>query len=179
MTGSFMTQTRGGPLPRWPLQPVYQVEVELERARWEEIESLTGMLTGAERLTPGYFVDPDWSIRDLIGHLGLWFVESRRRLVDIAANAYAPREIDVDESNAAMLDELHDLPWDVVWERASGARIWMLEAWLDLRDPDDAASEWIRKAGSEHYGEHLPRLRAWVASLMDLRSEPPIDERDP
>jgi hypothetical protein len=179
MTDLNTTEPVGTAIPRWSLEPAYLVEVQLERARWEEIESLTLMLTDAERHMPGYFVDPDWSITDMIGHFGMWFVEGRRRLLDIAAHDYVPRAIDIDASNAATLREVHDQSWDAVWSRTSNARIWMLEAWLELRQPDEAASEWIRKAGAEHYGEHLPRLRAWVAALMALRAAPPADERDP
>jgi len=36
----------------------------------------------------------------------------------------------------------------------------------------------VRKAGAEHYGEHLPRLRAWVAQLIEIRTRPPSDEWD-
>ena len=32
-------------------------------------------------------------------------------------------------------------------------------------DPPEEATWWIRKAGAEHYAEHLPRLREWVAEL--------------
>ena len=46
----------------------------------------------------------------------------------------------------------------------------MLEAWFALREPDEAANRWVRKAGAEHYGEHLGPLRAWVAEVIDLRS---------
>jgi hypothetical protein len=28
----------------------------------------------------------------------------------------------------------------------------------------------IRKAGSEHYAEHLPRLRKWVSEIRDERA---------
>ena len=56
------------------------------------------------------------------------------------------------------------------------ARAWMLEAWFGLRGPDESANQWIRKAGAEHYGEHLSRLRDWVAELVDLRNRPVVDE---
>jgi hypothetical protein len=37
----------------------------------------------------------------------------------------------------------------------------------------------VRKAGAEHYGEHLSRFRDWVAEVIDLRTRPKVDERDP
>ena len=40
------------------------------------------------------------------------------------------------------------------------------EAWHRLHDVIDRitpeAAYWVRKAGPEHYAEHLPRLEAWV-----------------
>jgi hypothetical protein len=153
-------------------------EIDLERARWAEITALTDMLTPGERLAPGYFSDPDWSVKDLVAHLGMWLAESRTRLIDIAARAYEPHDVDIDHRNADALAALEDEPWDTVWTQANGARAWMLQAWFALREPPDAAIQWVRKAGAEHYGEHLDRLRTWVAELIDLRTRP-VDERDP
>ena len=166
--------------PAWPaFDQSLIAEIDLERARWAEITALTEMLTPGERLAPGYFVDPDWSAKDLIAHLGMWLTEAETQLINIAANSYEPHEFDADRRNAATLAALKDQPWDVVWTQATGARIWMLQAWFALREPPDAAIQWVRKAGAEHYGEHLDRLRAWVAELIDLRTRPPVDERDP
>jgi hypothetical protein len=41
----------------------------------------------------------------------------------------------------------------------------MLGAWGAIDDGTQDADAWIRKAGPEHYAEHLPRLREWVAEL--------------
>jgi hypothetical protein len=41
----------------------------------------------------------------------------------------------------------------------------MRHAVLELNDPSQEATWWIAKAGPEHYAEHLPRLREWVAEL--------------
>jgi hypothetical protein len=87
-----------------------------------------------------------------------------------------PHEVDIEGQNAATLAATRDEPWDEVWTRTNGARAWMLEAWFELRGPDEAANQWIRKAGAEHYGEHLSRLRDWVAEVVDLRTRPKIDE---
>ncbi len=166
--------------PAWPaFDQSLIAEIEIERARWAEITALTNLLTPGERLAPGYFVDPDWSAKDLIAHLGMWLTEAETQLINIAANSYEPHEFDADRRSTATLAALKDEPWDVVWTQANGARIWMLQAWFALREPDDAADRWVRKAGAEHYGEHLGRLRAWVAELIDLRTRPPVDERDP
>jgi hypothetical protein len=138
----------------WPLPPERLAEVELERAAWSEIIALTERLTSDERRAPGYFLDPPWSVKDLLGHLAAWHAEAREQLLDIGAKAYLPHDSDVDRRNTEILRRLRDQPWDSVREQATGARAWMLEAWYGLHDPDDDAAEWVRKAGAEHYAEH-------------------------
>ena len=160
----------------WRVEEAHSAEVELERARWETISALVGLLSEDERLAPGYYRDPDWSIKDLIAHLGAWLAEARVQLLDIGARSYVPHEVDVEARNAATLAAAKAEPWDRVWARTKGASIWMLEAWFALREPNDAANQWVRKAGAEHYGEHLDRLRDWVAEVIDLRTRPQVDE---
>ncbi len=58
-----------------------------------------------------------------------------------------------------------DVPFDVVKAQASAARNRMLEEWGALEEITPDAETWIRKSGPEHYGEHLPRLREWVAEV--------------
>ncbi|HEU4671790.1 MAG TPA: hypothetical protein VFS32_02715 [Candidatus Limnocylindrales bacterium] len=163
----------------WPIPPERMAEVDLEKAAWTEISELIAMLTPQERLAPGYFVDPVWSVKDLVGHIRAWQVEARQQLIDIGARSYRPRDIDIDDRNAEVLHALRGEPWERVWDRAVAARSWFLEAWFQLREPDDVAAQWVRKAGAEHYAEHLPRLRVWVSELIGLRVRPPLDERDP
>ena len=160
----------------WRVEESYAAEVELERARWEMITALVGLLTEEERSAPGYYPDSGWSVKDMIGHLGLWMTEARVQLLDIAARSYVPHEAEIDARNAAIVAATHSEPWGRVWERTTGARAWMLEAWFGLSAPDEAANQWIRKAGAEHYGEHVSRLRDWVAELIDLRTRPVVDE---
>jgi hypothetical protein len=160
----------------WRLEEAHAAEVELERARWKAITAFVDLLTANERLAPGYYSDPSWSVKDLIAHLGAWMAEARAQLLDIAAHSYVPHEVDVDARNAATLADSNAEPWEGVWDRTVGARAWMLEAWFALAGPDEAANQWIRKPGAEHYGEHLSRLRDWVAELVDLRTRPVVDE---
>jgi hypothetical protein len=160
----------------WRVEEAHAAEVELERARWKAITAFVDLLAPDERLAPGYYSDPSWSVKDLIAHLGAWMAEARVQLLDISARSYVPHEIDVEFRNAATLAATNGEPWDDVWARTIGARAWMLEAWFALAGPDEAANQWIRKAGAEHYGEHLSRLRDWVAEVIDLRNRPVVDE---
>ena len=102
--------------------------------------------------------------------------EARVQLIDISARSYVPHEVDVEARNAETLAFSKAEPWEDVWSQTIGARAWMLEAWFALAGPDEAANQWIRKAGAEHYGEHLSRLRDWVAEVIDLRNRPVVDE---
>jgi hypothetical protein len=163
----------------WRVEEAHAAEIELERARWKAITAFVELLSEDERQAPGYYGDPGWSVKDLIAHLGAWMAEARVQLLDIAARSYVPREAEINARNAATLAATREEPWDRVWAGTTGARAWMLEAWFGLSQPDEAANQWIRKAGAEHYGEHLSRLRDWVAELVELRTRPKVDERDP
>ena len=156
----------------WRVEESYAAEVELERSRWKAISALVGLLTEEERSVPGFYRDPDWSVKDMIAHLAAWMTEARVQLLDIAARSYVPHEPEIDARNAATLAATKTEPWDRVWA-------WMLEAWFGLSEPNEVANQWIRKAGAEHYGEHLSRLRDWVTELVELRTRPKVDERDP
>ncbi len=123
----------------------YHAELDLERERWTEIVDSCRSLSDVERLRPGYFRDPDWSVKDLVGHLGTWMAEAEIQLLRIEAGTY------VEEPTA--------------WAQAFSARAQMLTVWGRLRERTEAADRWVRKSGAEHYGEHLPRLRAWVVEL--------------
>ncbi|HYI66398.1 MAG TPA: hypothetical protein VEW95_05705 [Candidatus Limnocylindrales bacterium] len=156
----------------------YLAEVDLEHARWSEITALIHLLNPDERLAPGYFRDPDWTVKDLIAHLGAWLEEAANQLTNIAARSYEPHDVDIDARNGDVLAATRDQQWETVWTRAASARAYMLQHWFAQRAPSDVASWWVRKAGAEHYGEHLPPLRRWVAVLVDARTRPPSDEWD-
>ena len=166
----------GAPSLPWRVEEAHAAEVELERARWKAITAFVELLTADDLLAPGYYSDPSWSVKDLIAHLGAWMAEARVQLLDTSARSYVPHEVDIEARNAATLAATNGETWEHVWARTIGARAWMLEAWFELAGPDEAANQWIRKAGAEHYGEHLSRLRDWVAEVIDRRNRPKVDE---
>jgi mycothiol maleylpyruvate isomerase-like protein len=143
----------------------YRQEIELERAGWTELLRLCRELRPAERLEPGYYVDPDWSVRDVVGHVGAWLAEGKAQLERIASGTYDRQEVDIDALNAQFLAAMRDQPWDLVRLQATAARHAMLAAWAGLDARSAEADWWVRKCGADHYGEHLPRLREWVAEL--------------
>ena len=152
------------------LEQMYARELDAERDGWYELADLVRSLTRDECLAPGYYRDPDWSVRDLAGHLGTWLAEAEVQLQQITAGTYEGHDIDIDAMNAMFFATMVDQPWDVAWTQVSVGRTMMLQAWRELREPTDEAAWWIAKAGPDHYGEHLPRLREWVAELIELRA---------
>lgn len=149
---------------------LYATEIEAERHDWYELAGLVRSLTPAECVMPGYYREPDWSVRDVAGHLGTWLAEAEVQLEQITAGTYEGHDVDVDGLNAAFLAAMADQPWDVAWTQANAGRTRMLQAWYELREPTDEAAWWVRKSGPEHYAEHLPRLREWVAELIEQRA---------
>jgi Mycothiol maleylpyruvate isomerase N-terminal domain len=141
-----------------------------EDAGWDELHTLLGELTPEELERRGYYVE-GWSGKDLLAHVGSWLAEAAIMLERIRSGTYRPEEIDVDAMNALSLEAMKDAPNDVVKAQAAAARTRMLQAWAALPETTPEAAFWISKAGAEHYGEHLTRLRDWVGELHAARSQ--------
>jgi hypothetical protein len=147
----------------------YASEIEAERRDWYEIAELVRSLTPRECLFPGYYRNPDWTVRDVVGHLGTWLAQAQTQFERITAGTYEGHDVDIDGLNERFLAALADQPWDVAWLQATTGRTRMLDEWYRLREPSDEAAWWVRKAGCDHYDEHLPQLREWVAELIARR----------
>jgi len=147
----------------------YAPEIEAELLGWYEIAGLVRSLTRDECLEPGYYRDPDWTIRDVVGHIGTWLAEAQLQFERLAAGTYEGHDVDIDALNASFLEALKGQPWEVAWLQATAGRTRMIAEWYRLREPNDEAAWWIRKAAADHYAEHVPRLREWVAELIGRR----------
>ncbi len=139
-------------------------ELAQERERWDEVSRLLDSLSDDQVVRPGYFPD-GWSVKDMLGHIGTWMAEAGMVLEQIRVGTYRAEEIDVDALNARFLDAMRDMPMDVVRAQASASRALMLRHWAALPERTAEADRWVRKSGPEHYDEHLPRLREWVAEI--------------
>jgi hypothetical protein len=153
----------------------YATAIETERRGWYELVALVRTLSPEECLEPGYYRDPDWSVKDLAAHLGTWLAEAEIQLERINAGTYEGHDLDIDGLNATFRLAMRDQPWDVAWVQAHAGRTRMVDEWFDVIEPSDEAAWWIRKSGGDHYAEHLDRLRDWVAELA-RRREPPEAE---
>jgi Mycothiol maleylpyruvate isomerase N-terminal domain len=148
----------------------YAADIDAERAGWYELLGLIRQLTPEEYLEPGYYLDPDWTVRDVVGHLGTWLAEAETQFERMIGGTYEGHDVDIDALNAAFLDAMNGQPWDVAWVQANAGRSRMVQEWYALREPTDEAAWWIRKSGSDHFAEHLGRLREWVAELIARRA---------
>ena len=149
----------------------YAAEIEAERQGWYEVAALVRSLTPAECLVPGYYRDPDWTVRDVVAHLGTWLAQAAAQFERIGAGTYEGHDIDIDGLNARFLAAMQGQSWEVAWTQANAGRFRMVQEWYRLTEPSDEAAWWIRKAGFEHYQEHLGRLREWVEELRVRRSD--------
>jgi hypothetical protein len=126
-----------------------------EDAGWDEFHALMDSLTLEETEQPGYFPE-GWSAKDVLGHVGSWLAEGGVVLQRIRVGTYKPEEIDIDSMNRTFLEIMRDVPLQTLLE------------WGELQELTPEAAFWIRKAGAEHYAEHLPRLREWVSELRSI-----------
>jgi len=143
----------------------YAQELEEERAGWYELAELVRSLTPDECLVPGYYHDPDWTVRDAVAHLGTWLAKAAAELERLIAGTYEGHDVDIDGLNATFLEAMRDQPWDITWTQANAGRTRMRQAWTELLEPSEEAAWWIRKSGVDHYEEHLDRLEVWVGEL--------------
>lgn len=143
--------------------PGASLRAEEERL-WTELHALVDSLPVGRVDLAGYF-EEGWSVKDLIGHIGSWLAEAGVVLERIRFGTYRREEIDIEAMNSMFFEAMHDLPFADVRAQGIAARNRMLRAWGSLDTPSTDGDWWIAKAGPEHYAEHLPRLREWVARL--------------
>jgi hypothetical protein len=151
----------------------YLADLEAERLGWYRLVDLVRSLEPEECLVPGYYEDPAWTVRDMVGHVGTWLAEAGVQFEQLHAGTYAGHDVDIDALNATFLEAMRDQPWEVAWTQANAGRTRMRQAWTALQEPSEEAAWWIRKSAVDHYDEHLPRLEAWVSELWSRRSGAP------
>jgi hypothetical protein len=144
--------------------PTDQRELPGEADAWNRLHSIIDRVTPDIAELEGYF-EEGWTAKDAIGHLGAWMARGATVLRQIAFGTYREGEIDIDAENARYLDALRDVPLDTVHLQAAAAHGELLRAWSQLPEVTPEAAYWVRKAGPEHYAEHLPRLESWVEEL--------------
>ncbi len=85
---------------------VYATQLDAERRGWYEVVGLVRSLQPEECLVPGYYRDPDWTVRDVIAHLGTWQAEAETQFEQMTAGTYQHRDVDIEGLNAALLEAM-------------------------------------------------------------------------
>ena len=140
-----------------------------EDAGWTELRTLVSSLSADQLSETGYY-EEGWSTKDLLAHIGSWLAEAGVILERIRGGTYRRDEIDIDALNQQFLDAMRDVPPEIVIAQGTAARARMRQSLAALPEMTSDAAFWIRKAGPEHYDEHLPRLRGWVEEVSSGRS---------
>jgi hypothetical protein len=143
-------------------------ELPGESEDWHRLHAVIDRITPEIAAEPGYF-EEGWTAKDAVAHLGTWMAQGAQMLRRIAAGTYREGELDIDAANAQFLEAMRDVPLDTVHLQAAAAHGELLNAWAQLPEVTPEAAWWVRKAGPEHYAEHLPRLEEWVAELERRR----------
>jgi hypothetical protein len=138
--------------------------VEDERRCWGEFQSLLASLSPEQAERPGYFLE-GWSAKDLLAHVAGWLAEAGQVLEQVRVGTFTGRDMDIEGRNAVFLEANRPQPLRVVHAEAYAARTRLLQEVGQLVGVTTVADIWLRKAGPEHYAEHLPRLREWVKEL--------------
>lgn len=144
-------------------------EIPGEAEGWKRVHAAIDRITPDIASEPGYF-EEGWTAKDAIAHLGTWMAQGAQTLRQIAAGTYREGELDVDAENARFLEAMRDVPLETVHLQAAAAHNELLSAWAQLPEVTPEAAYWVRKAGPEHYEEHLPRLEAWLEELERRRT---------
>jgi len=135
--------------------------VEDEQASWGELQSLLGSLSPDQAERPGYFAE-GWSAKDLLAHIAGWLAEAGLVLEQIRMGTFTGKDMDIEGMNALFLEANRSEPMRVVHAEAFAARTRLLGEVGQLVSVTSEAEVWLRKAGPQHYAEHLPRLREWI-----------------
>lgn len=158
-----------------PQQPwSYPGFLREEEQGWDELEHLVGSLTPDQIQRPGFL--PGWSVKDFLAHIAGWLSEAGHVLIQVQSGTYTESDRDgvrdVDARNAAFVEANREQPLEFVRREARATRHRLLRLLHGMAEIPPAAQAAVRAEGPEHYAQHLPRLREWVAELRS--GSPPV-----
>jgi hypothetical protein len=112
---------------------------------------------------PGY--SPDWSVKDLMAHVGNWLAETCQIFERIRMGTHRPEPLDVDAMNREFFEANRDLPLGAVRAELVASRNRFLQEFDAIPEGTPLADEWFVESGPEHYAEHLARLLGWASEV--------------
>jgi Mycothiol maleylpyruvate isomerase N-terminal domain len=139
--------------------------VRAEDEGWGEFWPLAASLSREQLVQDGYY--PDWSVKDLLAHVGSWQAEASSMLERIRMGTYEPWTAEEDPINREWWEIWREVDLDAVLAHLHSSRARMLEEWSWMPEDrlDREAVSWFEDSGPSHYREHLTRLREWASEL--------------
>jgi hypothetical protein len=128
----------------------------LEAEGWLEFRAVLDRLMPAQMLEPG--LTPDWTVKDLLAHLGSWMAETVVILEQIHAGTWTGLRRSVDDINADFYEAWKDVDLLMVRAELMSSRNRMLQEWFEMAEIGPDAEDWFRESGPVHYAQHLPDL---------------------
>ena len=104
----------------------------------------------------------EWSIKDMVGHIGAWHAEAVQVFEQIRVGTFRAEPLDLDAMNARFVEANRDQPIDVVRAESAASRTRFLQEFDRLEELTPDAEEWFVESGARHYEEHLPALLSWA-----------------
>jgi Mycothiol maleylpyruvate isomerase N-terminal domain len=136
--------------------------IRAEDERWLELFEILRGLPDARAHEVG--VTAEWSVKDLLAHLGCWMAEAAHVLERKRLGTFERQPLDVEARNREFYEACRDLDLPTVRAEMESARTRMLQEWGALPEIDSIAEEWFRESGPAHLEEHLPDLRRFAGS---------------
>jgi len=143
--------------------------IAAEERSWNELHALVADLTPEEMEVRGMGPD-EWSVKDVMWHLGCWTAEGAQQLEAIRLGTYVEQDWDnTDALNDKMTEEGRRQDLATVKTELASARTRALQEFGALDEITPETVEWFSEIGSEHYDDHLSELKAWIAQLESRR----------
>jgi hypothetical protein len=130
---------------------------------WAELHELVHQLSDEQLVRDGYY--DDWSVKDMLAHIASWYARTADVFEQMRMGTFRDEALDIEGLNRAWYETWRDQDIRIVRSELQAARSRTLEEWSRLQEITPQADEWFRETSYEHYEEHLPRLREWVAEL--------------
>ena len=141
-------------------------KAELWRAEEEGWRAFAAALDGiAEPACTQVGYTAEWSVKDVVGHVGCWHAEAVQVFEQIRSGTFRSEPVDVDAMNAGFVEALRDQPVAVVKAECFASRARFLREFDLLTEVGADAEEWFVECGSAHYADHTPRLAQWAKEL--------------
>jgi hypothetical protein len=136
-----------------------------EDQTWAELWGSASSLSREQMLQDGFY--EDWSVKDLLAHVGSWQAEAAVMLERIRMGTYEPWSMEEDPLNREWWEIWREVELDAVLAHLHSSRARMLEEWSWLPEErlDRDAASWFEDCGPAHYRDHMPRLREWASEL--------------